>query len=80
LNQKLIQTRKELNDLKMGYTMKCKENETLAKENQELKDTLSSKNAYSSKDNTEVKKLMEEIQKLRSLNKHRDEILNQIET
>lgn len=56
--------------------MKCKENETLQKENQELKDTLNSKNTYSSKDNTEVKKLMEEIQKLRSLNKHRDEILS----
>lgn len=64
----------------MSYTMKCKENETITKENQELKETLNSKNAYSSKDNTEVKKLMEEIQKLRSLNKHRDEILNQMES
>lgn len=61
LNQKLIQYKKELNDMKMSYTMKCKENETLAKENAELKDTLNSKNAYSSKDNVEVKKLMEEI-------------------
>lgn len=25
LNQKLIQTKKDLNDLKMSYTMKCKE-------------------------------------------------------
>lgn len=59
--------------------MKCKENENLIKENQELKEVLNQKNAYGSKDNTEVKKLMEEIQKLRSLNKHRDEILGQME-
>ena len=38
LNQKLIQYKKELNDMKMSYTMKCKENETLAKENAELKE------------------------------------------
>lgn len=56
--------------------MKCKEIEQLQKDNSELKETLNQKNAYSSKDNTEVKKLMEENQKLRSLNKHRDEILN----
>lgn len=41
--------------------MKCKELEQLQKENQDLKDTLKDKNAYSSKDNTETKKLMEEI-------------------
>ena len=60
--------------------MKCRENENLIKENQELKETLNQKNAYNTKDNTEVKKLMEEIQKLRSLNKHRDEILGQMES
>ena len=60
--------------------MKCKENEILTKETLELKDTLNSKNSYSNKDNTEVKKLMEENQKLRSLNKHRDEILGQMES
>jgi len=38
LNQKLIQARKELNDLKTSYTMKCKENDNLLKENQELKE------------------------------------------
>ena len=35
---------------------------------------------YGSKDSVETKKLLEEIQKLRSLNKHRDEILNQMES
>ena len=60
--------------------MKCRENENLIKENQELKETVNQKNAYNTKDNTEVKKLMEEIQKLRSLNKHRDEILGQMES
>ena len=44
----------------MNYTMKCKELEQMLKENQEIKDTLNQKNAYSSKDNTEVKRLMEE--------------------
>lgn len=80
LNQKLIQTKKDLNDLKMSYTMKCKELEQAMKEVAELKETLSQKNAYSSKDSQEVKKLMEENQKLRSLNKHRDEILIQMES
>lgn len=60
--------------------MKCKEIEQVNKENQELKDTVNDKNAYNSKDNSDVKKMMEENQKLRSLNKHRDEILNQMET
>jgi len=41
---------------------------------------MNTKNAYNSKDNTEIKKLMEEIQKLRSINKNRDEIINQMET
>lgn len=77
LNQKLIQARKELNDLKTNYTMKCKENENLQKENQDLKDEqINSKSGYGSKESTEIKKMTEEIQKLRSLNKHRDEILN----
>ena len=66
--------------MKINYTMKCRENENLIKENQELKETVNQKNAYNTKDNTEVKKLMEEIQKLRSLNKHRDEILGQMES
>ena len=35
---------------------------------------------YGGKDGSEAKKLMEEIQKLRSLNKHRDEIINQMES
>lgn len=80
LNNKLIQVKKELNDLKINYTMKNKEIEQLQRENQELRELLNNKNAYSNKDSQEVKKLMEEIQKLRSLNKHRDEILAQMET
>jgi hypothetical protein len=53
-----------------------KENEALTKDNNELKEQLSKQNLYGSKDSAETKKLLEEIQKLRSLNKHRDEILN----
>ena len=30
--------RKEMNDLKMNYQMKCRENESLAKENTELRE------------------------------------------
>lgn len=45
-----------------------------------MKETLKDKSAYNSKDTAEVKKLMEEIQKLRSLNKNRDEILNEMES
>jgi ribosomal protein L29 len=33
LTSKLAQHKKELNDLKINYTMKCKENENLTKEN-----------------------------------------------
>lgn len=60
--------------------MKCKENESLYKEIAELKDTMNKKTAYGSMDSVESKKMMEEVQKLRSLNKHRDEILTQIDT
>ena len=59
--------------------MKCKENESLVRENSEMKELIQ-KNMYGGKEGTEVKKLMEEIQKLRSLNKHRDEIINQMES
>ena len=38
------------------------------------------KNSFNSKENTETKKLMEEIQRLRSLNKNRDEIINEMES
>ncbi len=44
-----------------------------------MKDNMMKPN-YNSKENNEVKKLSEEIQKLRSLNKHRDEVLNEMET
>jgi hypothetical protein len=64
----------------MNFTMKCKENESLQKEVQDLKEMLNSKNAYSNKDNNEIKILKEEIQKLRSLNKNRDEIIAQMES
>lgn len=79
LNNKLVVVKKELNDLKINYTMKCKEVEQLQKDNQELRDSLRDKSNYNSKDNQEVKKLMEEIQRLRSLNKNRDEILAEME-
>jgi hypothetical protein len=45
----------------------------------ELKDALSQTSVYGSKDGLESKKIMEEIQKLRSLNKHRDEIITQMD-
>jgi len=80
LKSKLIQTKKELNDLKVNYSMKCKEVEQLNREAAEASDTLKEKSSYNSKENTEVKKLMEEIQRLRSLNKNRDEILTEMES
>ena len=46
------------------------------KENNEFKDSISKQNLYGSKDSVEGKKMIEEIQKLRSLNKHRDDIIN----
>ena len=41
---------------------------------------LKDKSSYNTKDTAEVKKLMEEIQKLRSLNRNRDEIINEMES
>jgi len=38
LNNKLIQSKKELNEFKVNYTMKSKENEMLQKEISELKE------------------------------------------
>jgi hypothetical protein len=60
LNSKLSQAKKELNDLKMSHTMKCKELEQQVKDNQEIKDNMVKTN-YNSKENNEVKKLNEEI-------------------
>jgi hypothetical protein len=45
----------------------------------ELRETLKEKHNYSSKENNEVKKLTEEINRLRSLNKNRDEILAEMD-
>lgn len=72
--------KKELSELKVEYQIKCRESETLGKENQELKDAMAKQNLYGSKDSVEAKKMMDEIQKLRSLNKHRDDIIGQMET
>ena len=72
---KLTQARKEINDLKLNYQLKCKENEALVKENNELRDMMGKGGSAAAKDN-EVKKLQEEINRLRSLNKHRDDIIN----
>jgi predicted RNase H-like nuclease (RuvC/YqgF family) len=41
---------------------------------------MAKQNLYGSKDSVEAKKMMEEISKLRSLNKHRDEIIGQMES
>jgi len=76
----LIQTKKELNDLKVNYSMKCTEIEQLQKEALDARAALKEKNSFNSKENTETKKLMEEIQRLRSLNKNRDEIINEMES
>ena len=59
--------------------MKCKENEQLTKEVAELKDS-SRASPYGSTKDAEIKKLQEEITRLKSLNKHRDDIINQIES
>jgi regulator of replication initiation timing len=72
---KLSQARKEINDLKLNYQLKCKENEALVKENNELRDMMGKGGSAAAKDN-EVKKLQDEINRLRSLNKHRDDIIN----
>jgi regulator of replication initiation timing len=72
---KLSQARKEINDLKLNYQLKCKENEALLKENNELRDMMGKGGSAAAKDN-EVKKLQDEINRLRSLNKHRDDIIN----
>jgi len=45
------------------------------KENNELRDMMGKGGSAAAKDN-EVKKLQEEINRLRSLNKHRDDIIN----
>lgn len=70
--------KKELSDLKVNYQIKCRENEALTKELAELKEA-AKQNLYGSKDSVESKKMLEEISKLRSLNKHRDDIINQME-
>lgn len=79
MNSKLASVRKELNDLKINYQMKCKEIEQLTKEISDLKDP-SKASPYGSTKDAEIKKLQEEIQRLKSLNKHRDDIINQIES
>ena len=79
VEQQMAQLKQELNELKVNYGMKCKENEQLLRENNEGKEAMN-KLSYADKDNNEAKKLMEEIQKLRSLNKHRDEIIEQMDT
>jgi chromosome segregation ATPase len=59
--------------------MKCNEIEQVQKESTDLRAALKEKSNFNSKENTETKKLMEEIQRLRSLNKNRDEILTEME-
>ena len=59
--------------------MITKELEQSQKECADLRDSLKDKNSYNTKENAEVKKLNEEIQRLRSLNKNRDEIISEME-
>lgn len=60
LNAKYTQVKKELNDLKVNFQIKCRENDALVKEIAELKDA-AKQNLYGSKDSVESKKMLEEI-------------------
>jgi len=80
LNEKLAQAKKETGELKLSYQQKCKELEQVQKEAADFKEASKEKAAYSAKENQEIKKLNEEIQRLRILNKNRDDILTEIDS
>ena len=75
MTNKLNAAKKEINDLKLNFQQKCKELEVAQKEFSEYKEQQKENSVYNSKENAEIKKLNDEIQKLRSLNKNRDEII-----
>ena len=81
LNQKLLESNKQANDLKFKLNQMQTELDQANKEKAELSNQLKQKEAVSSStvDQQEVKRLQEEIAKLRSLNKNRDQILAEID-
>ena len=81
LNQKLLESNKQASDLKFKLNQMQTELDQANKEKAELSNQLKQKEAVSSStvDQQEVKRLQEEIAKLRSLNKNRDQILAEID-
>lgn len=81
LNQKLLDSNNQANDLKMQLLKAQTELDQANKEKAELSSQLKQKEAVSKStvDQQEVKRLQEEIAKLRSLNKNRDQILAEMD-
>eukprot|EP00826_Nyctotherus_ovalis_P065758 TRINITY_DN9674_c0_g3_i1.p1 TRINITY_DN9674_c0_g3~~TRINITY_DN9674_c0_g3_i1.p1 ORF type:complete len:702 (+),score=282.09 TRINITY_DN9674_c0_g3_i1:200-2305(+) len=82
--EKLTAKYKETNDaaaeMKSNYQAKVRELEAIKKENQELKDHLSKLGQeFTPQAAIEAKKMAEEVQKLKILNKDREEIFSELE-
>ncbi len=74
LSDELQRTTKELNETKVQLQSKTRELETLTKDYEEIKKALgSSSKGYVSPENIEIRKLSEEVQKLKGISRTREE-------
>eukprot|EP01022_Parablepharisma_sp_SALTPOND_P028398 TRINITY_DN70906_c0_g1_i1.p1 TRINITY_DN70906_c0_g1~~TRINITY_DN70906_c0_g1_i1.p1 ORF type:complete len:774 (+),score=121.79 TRINITY_DN70906_c0_g1_i1:6250-8571(+) len=80
LSAKLQKTIKEVNDLKVTLQAKTRELEVVKKENEDMKKHLGgSEKGYISPDKQEIRRLNEELQKLKALNKNREQTSQELD-
>ena len=80
LGTKLQKTIKEVNDLKVSLQAKTRELESVKKESEEMKQHLGgSEKGYISPDKQEIRRLNEELQKLKALNKNREQTSEELD-
>ncbi len=80
LNNRYQEATKELTELKTTYQEKCKLLETLKKENQEINEHLGKLGKeFTPQAGQEIKRLGEELQKLKMLNKNREEMVGELD-
>ncbi len=80
LSNKLQKSLKEVNELKVLLQAKTRELETVKKENEDIKLHLGkSEKGYISPDKQEIRRLNEELQKLKALNKDRERTSEELE-
>jgi len=80
LSNKLQKSMKEVNDLKVQLQTKTRELEAVQKENDDLKEHLGgSEKGYVSPEKQEIRRLNEELQRLKALNKDREQTSQELD-